>query len=137
MRHVVADANVFISFFVERNEKQRTAAKALLLAAGDGEFVVIIPQFVLFEIVYVLESFYGVRGTDAAAVIRDIIAMPGALVTDDCPWTLVLELWPDPLRSIADAAIVAVAVSNRYDRVATFDQKLARRLNNLGVHSYW
>lgn len=29
MQHVVADTNVFISFFMERNEKQRAAAKSL------------------------------------------------------------------------------------------------------------
>ena len=137
MRHIVADANVFISFFVERNVKQRAAAKTLLLGAEHGDFVAVIPQFVLFEIVYVLQTSYNVQGTVVANVIKDAMAMPGVLVTDDCPWTQVLAYWPDPLRSISDAAIVAVAVANRYDSVATFDQKLARRMKTLGVASYW
>lgn len=137
MQHVVADANVFISFFVERNEKQRAAAKAFLLGAGNGDFAAVIPQFVLFEIVYVLQTSYSVSGVDVANVIKDATAMPGILVTDDCPWTQVFEYWPDPLRSISDAAIVALAVANRYDYVATFDQKLARRMKTLGVASYW
>ena len=137
MQHVVADANVFISFFVERNEKQRAAAKAFLLGAENGDFVAIIPQFVLFEIIYVLQTSYGVPGGDVANVIKDAIAMPGILVTDDCPWTQIFAYWPDPLRSISDAAIVAVAVANRYDYVATFDLKLARRMKSLGVASYW
>ena len=29
--------------------------------------------------------------------------------------------WADPLRSISDAAIIAVAVANRYDYAATFE----------------
>ncbi len=137
MRHVVADANVFISFFVERNEKQRAAAKALLLGAENGDLIAVIPQFVLFEIIFVLRTSYRVPDTDVANVIKDALAMPGVLATDDCPWSRVLAYWPDPLPSIGDAAIVAVAVENRYDYVATFDQKLARRMKSLGVASYW
>ena len=45
MRSVVIDANVLVSFFVERGEAQRAAAKALLLDAVDGEIEAIIPQF--------------------------------------------------------------------------------------------
>ncbi len=48
-----------------------------------------------------------------------------------------LEVWPDPLPSLADAAIAAVAAANRYDTVATFDRKLAKRIQDLGVSSYW
>ena len=137
MQHIVVDANVLISFFVERNEKQRAAAKAFLLAAENGDFTVVIPQFVFFEIIYVLQTFYSVPVDVVANVVKDVLAMPGILVTDDFPWTQIFEYWPDPLRSISDAAIVALAVANRYDSVATFDQKLARRLKTSGVHSYW
>jgi predicted nucleic acid-binding protein len=58
MRTVVADANVFVSFFVERNKAQQEAALALLTAAEEGDLAGIIPQSVLFEIVYVLQSQY-------------------------------------------------------------------------------
>jgi predicted nucleic acid-binding protein len=34
---VLIEANVFVSFLVERNEEQRATAKALIDAAGDGE----------------------------------------------------------------------------------------------------
>jgi rRNA-processing protein FCF1 len=48
-----------------------------------------------------------------------------------------LDNWPDPLASITDAAIVGVALANKHDLIATFDQKLIRRLKTLGVHSYF
>lgn len=137
MRHVVVDANVFISLFTDRNERQRAAAKAFLLNAEDGEVVAVLPQFVIFEIVHVLRNFYGVPTEDLASLIRDAIALPGLVVIDDCPWKDVLDHWPDPFPSIADAAIVAVVIANRYDALATFDQKLARRMKKLGVGSYW
>lgn len=50
---------------------------------------------------------------------------------------MVLEVWRDPLPSLADAALTAIAAANRYDAIATFDRKLAKRVQNLGVSSYW
>jgi predicted nucleic acid-binding protein len=136
-RHVVVDANVLISFFVERNEKQRGQGKALLLSAEEGEIIAVVPQFALFEIAYVLESFYKVPPPKIADAIRATLTYPGVSVTDDCSWLRVLDNWPEPLDSITDAAIVSVALANNYDSVATFDQKLIRRMNTLGVHSYF
>lgn len=137
MQRVVVDANVFLSTLVHRNDKQRDAAKALLLKAEDGELEVILPQFVVFEIVYVLQSTYRIPASELAPMLRDLIALPGVLVIDECPWKRVLEYWPTSLPSLADAAIAAVAASNRYDAIATFDRKLGKRAKDLGVATYW
>ena len=132
----MVDANVLVSFFVERNEKQRVVGKALLLSAEEGEIVAVVPQFALFEIAYVLDSFYKVPLPKIADAIRATLTYPGVIVTDDCSWQRVLDQWPEPLASITDAAIVAVALANKYS-VATFDQKLIRRMKALGVESYF
>lgn len=137
MRSVVVDANVVVSFFVDRHPKQRDAADALLHQAEEGQIAAIIPQFVIFEVTYVLQSQYGYTGERLASLIRDVIAFPGVKTVDDCPWKRVLEVWPDSVDGLADAAIIAIAATNRYDAVATFDQKLARRLKDFGVASYW
>jgi predicted nucleic acid-binding protein len=137
VQRVVVDANVFLSTLVDRNDEQRDAAKALLLKAEDGALQVVLPQFVIFEIVYVLQSTYRIPATELAPMLRDLIALPGVLVIDECPWKRVLDYWPNPLSSLADASIVAVAASSRYDTIATFDQKLAKRSKELGVATYW
>jgi predicted nucleic acid-binding protein len=128
---------VLVSFFVERNEKQRLAGKALLLRAEEGEIIAVIPQFVLFEIAYVLDSFYKIPPPKIADAIRATLTYPGVIVTDDCSWRRVLDHWPEPFASITDAAIVGVALANNHDFVATFDQKLIRRMKTLGVSSYF
>jgi predicted nucleic acid-binding protein len=137
VQRVVVDANVFLSFIVHRNDKQRDLAKALLGKAEDGELVAILPQFVVFEIVYVLQSAYSIRDEELATLTRDLLALPGVQLTDETPWRRVFDFWPRPLPSLADAAIVAVATANRYDAVATFDRKLANRLESFGLHAYW
>ena len=128
---------MLVSFFVERNEKQRAAGKALLLSAEEGEITAVIPQFVLFEIAYVLNSFYKTPPERIAAAIRATLAYPGVIITDDCSWNRVLEYWPDPLASITDAALVGVVITRKHDCIATFDQKLIKRMNALGVRSYF
>ena len=135
MRSVVADANFFVSFFVERNKAQQDAAQALLAAAEEGEIAGVIPQSVIFEIVYVLQSQYGLTSRQAATVVDAVTKFPGMQIVDDCPWKRVLELWPDPLTGLTDAAIVAIAANN-HDAVASFDQKLSKRLDEYGLAAY-
>ena len=137
MRTVVADANVFISFFVERNKAQQDAAEALLAAAEEGAIVGVIPQSVVVEIVYVLQSQYGLTSRQAANVVDAVTMFPGMQIVDDCPWRRVLELWPDSFSGLTDAVIVALATSNRYDAVATFDRKLANKLARFGLNAYF
>jgi predicted nucleic acid-binding protein len=58
-------------------------------------------------------------------------------IVDDCPWKRVLELWPNPLSGLTDAAIVALAITNRYDAIATFDRKLSNKLQTFGLDAYF
>ena len=137
MRGVVVDANVFVSFFVERHEAQRTAARQLLQSAEDGTIAAAVPQSVVFEVAYVLQSQYGVTGARLAAVVHAVTTFPGVQIVDECSWKHLLEIWPDRIGGLADATIVAVATIGRYESVATFDHKLAKRLKDFGLSAYW
>lgn len=137
MREVAVDANVFVSYLTGRHEKQYDSACALLQEAEDGNIVAILPQFVVFEVSYVLQSLYNQSGERLASTIRALVSFPGVQIVDDCPWKRVLEIWRDPFPSLADASIVAVATTKRYDAVATFDKKLANKLESFGLAAYW
>jgi predicted nucleic acid-binding protein len=54
---------------VERNKAQQEAALALFSAAEEGQIAGCIPQSVVFEIVYVLQSQYGLTSRQSAAVV--------------------------------------------------------------------
>jgi predicted nucleic acid-binding protein len=134
---VLIDANVFVSFLVHRNEKQRAAAKALLESAADGALSGVVTQFGVFEVAYVLQSSYAIPLAEVVVLVRDLVALSGLIVTDDCPWKKIFEIWPERLPGLADAATVAVAITQSFDAVATFDQKMVKKMRVLGVHSYW
>jgi predicted nucleic acid-binding protein len=137
VRQVAVDANVFVSYLTGRHERQYNAAHALLQEAEDGNVVAILPQFVVFEVSYVLQSLYNQSGERLASTIRALVSFPGVEIVDDCPWKRVLKIWPDVLPGLADASMVAVATANRYDAVATFDKKLANKLESFGLSGYW
>ena len=137
MRRVVVAANVFVSFFIDRRAAQHAAARAVIQAAEDGEIVAVVPQAVVFEVAYVVQSQYGVTGDRLATVIEAVTSFPGTQLVDECSWKRVLEIWPDQINGLGDAAIVAVATMNRCDAVATFDRKFANKLQIFGLESYF
>ena len=136
MHQVVVDTNVLVSLALFRHETQRTKGVALLKLAADGELAIVIPQFIVFEAIYVFRSKYGFRPIETSAVLREIMAFPGIAVTDDCDWPLFFEHWSDLRPDVADAAVLAVATAHGYT-LATFDHKLANRAKTLGIASYW
>jgi predicted nucleic acid-binding protein len=137
VRRVAVDANVFVSFFIDRNAARHAAARALMQSAEDGEIVAVVPQSVVFEVAYVVQSQYGPTADRLATVVRALTTFPGAQLVDECSWKRVLDIWPDPLSGLADAVIVAVAVATRCDGVATFDRKLANKLARFGIAAYF
>ena len=137
MTSVVVDTNVLVSFLTDRDPAQQAQAAELLAKAADRELEVVLHQVVVIETVYVLRSLYRVSREDTAAIVREMLAMPGVVAVDDLPWTVVLELWPTPFAELADGALAAVTRVGRYDAVATFDATFRSRLKRLGLTSYW
>jgi predicted nucleic acid-binding protein len=137
VRRIAVDANVFVSFFIDRNTAQHAAARALIQLAEDGEIVAVVPQAVVFEVAYVVRSQYDVSGDHLVTVVKGVTSFPGVQLVDECSWKRVLDIWPDPLSGLGDAVIVAVAKATRCDTVATFDRKLANRLESFGLAAYF
>jgi predicted nucleic acid-binding protein len=133
MRRVAVDANVFVSFFIDRHAGQHAAARALIQQAEDGEIVGVVPQSVVFEVAYVLQSQYNATADRIATVVRALTTFPGVQLVDECAWQRVLGIWPDPIAGLGDAVIVAVASAEHCESVATFDRKLANKLESFGL----
>jgi predicted nucleic acid-binding protein len=134
--HVAIDTNVRLSLLIERDAVQQAKAQALLRRAEDGEVIVVLAQFILFETIYVFRTSYDYSASAVTAALRDAMALPGVILVDDCNWPLFFEHWSDFRPDVGDAAILAVAIANRYS-LATFDHKLANRAKTFGVTPYW
>jgi predicted nucleic acid-binding protein len=137
VRTVVADSNVFISYFYERSEQQQDDAQRFLDAAEAGEIAGLIPQFIVYEVLFVLHSQYGLAPRQLNAVVGALTSFPGMQIINDWPSKRLLEIWPDPFTAVTDATLVALAITNGYDAIATFDRKLAKKLESFGLSNYF
>jgi len=135
-RNVVIDTNVFISLVTERDPVQRAKSEALLESAERGEIVIVLPQFIIFEFIHAVREFYDLSAEETKPLIADTMALPGVIVTDDCPWPQFFEHWSDLRPDVGDAAVLAVAIEHGYT-LSTFDRKFANRAKTFGVAPYW
>ena len=136
MPRVAIDTNVLISTVLDRDVEQQQKTEQLLLRAENGELVIALPQFVIFEAIYVFRSFYKFPPYEITTMLREAISLPGVTIVDGCPWPLFFEHWSNLRPDVIDAAVLALAIANRYD-LATFDRDLAKRAKTFGVTSYW
>lgn len=94
MRSVVADANVFVSFFVERNKAQQEAARCST-PRRKRDRRRHSPVHHLRDRVRPAEPIR-LTSRQAATVVDAVTKFPGMQIVDDCPWKRVLELGPIP-----------------------------------------
>jgi predicted nucleic acid-binding protein len=137
MTSVVVDTNVILSFLLDRDAQQQEQATALIERAAARTVELVLHQQVLTELVYVLVNLYDQRREATAQIAGDLLALPGVRAMDSLDWGQVLELWPDPFRDFADAALAAACRCGGHDVIATFDADFRKALVELGLTSYW
>ncbi|MEX1027442.1 MAG: PIN domain-containing protein [Candidatus Paceibacterota bacterium] len=132
MQPILIDANVVISFLVDRIPRQQEQAAVLFQSAADQQARILLHQHVLAETVYVLLNVYDQPVADVAATASDLVTLPGIERVDRLNDARLFELWPATIRDFGDAVIAAVASEEKCP-VATFDAKLRRLLKKLGL----
>jgi predicted nucleic acid-binding protein len=133
MKEWVIDTNALISFITDRSPDQQKRISRLFEDTVRLKSVILCPQNVITEFVYVLEKIYHLPKGQIGAIILDLIAMPGLKVVHEVDFGLLLSYWPDRIRDYGDALVAAVCKSHKDSRVATFDRKLKSALEAVGL----
>jgi predicted nucleic-acid-binding protein len=121
-----------VSAFVDTNvltrhltgEPPGQAAKATRLLSQAGQLL--LPDLIVAEVVYVLESFYEVPRTRVAELVRAIIAFPAIEVADEPALLRAVEVYEVHRLDFADAYLVAEAEISGVNAVASFDKAIER-----------
>ena len=124
MKKTIIDTNALISFVTDRNPSQQKRIADVLEGAARLQWILLCPQNVLTEFVYVLDKVYGVAKEDINAMILDFIAMPGVEIVHEIDMAALLRLWPEKIADYGDAIVVAVAKGTAASEVVTFDRGL-------------
>lgn len=114
------DTNVLIRHLTGDPPAQARRATAFLGVANE----LLVPDLIVAEVVFVLESFYEVERERVAELVRAVIGFP-AIVVIDAPLLLrALEIYEVDRLDFAEAYLVASAEATGVKTIASFDRAI-------------
>ncbi len=116
------DTNVLIRHLT--GDPPESAARATRYLGTAGELL--LPDLILAEVAYVLESFYEVPRTQVATTLRSVLAFPAIRVLDADLLQRVVEVYEVHRLDFADAYLVASAERTGIGVIASFDRSIDR-----------
>lgn len=116
------DTNVLIRHLTGDPPAQARRATTFLQRAEE----LLLPDLIVAEVVYVLESFYEVERARVAELVRAIIGYPAILVVDEPLLLRALEVYELERLDFADAYLAAGAEASGVGAIASFDRAIDR-----------
>ena len=116
------DTNVLVRYFTGDPPEQARRAAAYLAWADE----LLVPDLVVAELVYVLQSFYEVERARVAELLRAVLAFPAVVVVDAALLLRALEVYEVERLDFADAYLVASAEASGVGAIASFDRSIDR-----------
>ena len=116
------DTNVLIRHLTGDPPEQARRATAFL-ARGEELRV---PDLIVAEVVFVLESFYEVERERVAELVRSVIGYGAIRVVDDSLLLRAVEVYELDRLDFAEAYLVAVAEVSGVGALASFDRSIDR-----------
>ena len=116
------DTNVLVRHLTGDPPAQAARATRYLQAADE----LLLPDLILAEVAYVLESFYEAPRIQVAETLRSVLAFSAIRVVDDELLLRTVEVYEDHRLDFADAYLVASAERTGVEEVASFDRAIDR-----------
>jgi predicted nucleic acid-binding protein len=119
---IFLDTNVLIRHLTGDPPAQARRASAFLQRTEE----LLLPDLIVAEVVYVLESFYEVERQRVAELVRAIIGFPAIVVVDEPLLLRALEVYEVDRLDFAEAYLVASAEASGVETIASFDREIDR-----------
>ncbi|HEX9854376.1 MAG TPA: PIN domain-containing protein [Acidimicrobiia bacterium] len=116
------DTNVLIRHLTGDPPDRAARATAFLAAADE----LLLPDLIVAETVYVLESFYEVPVDEVARLVRSVIAYPAIRTADPALLLRCLEVYETHRIDFAEAYLVASAETAGIEEIVSFDRSIDR-----------
>jgi predicted nucleic acid-binding protein len=116
------DTNILIRHLTGDPPAQSRRATAFLERAEE----LLLPDLIVAEVVYVLESFYEVGRPRVAELVRAIIGFPAIVVVDEPLLLRTLEVYEVNGLDFAEAYLVSNAEASGVGVIASFDRTVDR-----------
>ncbi|MEJ5311503.1 MAG: PIN domain-containing protein [Anaerolineae bacterium] len=131
--HVFADTNLFLRYLTNDVPSQADAVEHLLQRAAAGDIVLVINSLVIAEIIWTLESYYGLGRDDIKDKILAIFNTPGLEVAEGELLLQAMLWYADKNIDFVDAFNAAWLLSRGLRTTYTFDRKHFSRIEGIKV----
>ncbi|KKR31100.1 MAG: hypothetical protein UT63_C0083G0010 [Candidatus Gottesmanbacteria bacterium GW2011_GWC2_39_8] len=121
---IFVDTNYFLRFLLADNDKQHLIAKKIFTEAANGKNQLTTSIIVLFEIYWVLSSFYGKEKTEIAKVLKNLLEMKFIEIPDRSIFSDAVEIYSTNRLDLEDSFNLIFAKSQKTTSFKTFDRNL-------------
>lgn len=128
---VFVDANVFLRFLTDDVPEQAAAARSLFERAAAGDVGLTTSAMVVAELVWVMESYYGLPREQVYQNAMAVVLMDGMALPEEGIVVEALAAYMDLRVDFVDAFNAGWMRAHGLSRIATFDAKHMRRLGGL------
>ena len=127
------DTNVFLRFLTRDDPHKAEQARALFQDAVDGKVTLWTSLLVIAEIVWTLESFYGLDKEDIATKVATILNTPHLECPDSEIVLYALDFYATRNVDFIDAYHAFLLKAQGLSRIATYDRKHFKRVGGLVI----
>lgn len=129
MNRLLLDTNTLLRFLLNDNPDQANQIEQLFHRAKDKQIQLILPQIIIFEIVFALEKYYKFQKEDIIYKMYSIVSTVYLKVQNRIIFYQALRLWRDRSISFVDCFLVIYA-SGHKAQVFSFDKDLNKLLRS-------
>ena len=131
MRSYFIDTNIFIRYFTNDDPVKADRVEKLLSEAAAGKIRLVTAEMVLAEVVWVLESFYGLKNIEVGSMVKAILATPGLEVLNSALVEKALEYYLAHNIDFVDGYIAAVMDKHKISDIYSYDKKHLSRIKSI------
>jgi len=131
MRSYFVDTNIFIRYLTNDDPVKADRVEKLLSEAAVGKVRLVTAEMVLAEVVWVLESFYGLKNVEVGPMVKAILATPGLEVLNSALVEKALEYYLAHNIDFVDGYIAAVMDKHKISDIYSYDKKHLTRIKSI------
>jgi predicted nucleic-acid-binding protein len=131
MKTCFVDTNLFIRYLTNDDPQKADRVETLLERAATGKVRLVTADLVIAEIIWVLESAYGMTNEEITPMIKAILAAPGLEVTNESLVSRSLEFYESQNVEFVDCYIAALMEKLHIRDLYTFDRKHISRFQGI------
>ena len=116
------DTNVLIRFLISERSKKYKRIYIFFESLERGDMRVELKLIVLFQVIFVLKSFYSVPKAHIVDGLKDILKYKGITIKEKNIVLQTLELWPKKNIEIVDCYLIACLEKDTQNLLYSYDR---------------